>query len=149
VRIHQTGLKAGIMRTKEFERKRLASFSVNVGTKCGHGCLYCSTGADPYIPPSREKKLGNAPPPRGRIPKDLDLEGRMRRKLRTKAGRATYGKRKGIVEPVFGQMKFGRGLRQFLLRGLEYVALEWDLWCIGHNLLKLWSSGCRLRTQGA
>jgi len=73
----------------------------------------------------------------------------MRRKLRTKAGRATYGKRKGIVEPVFGQMKFGRGLRQFLLRGLEYVALEWDLWCIGHNLLKLWASGWRRRTQTA
>jgi len=45
VRVHQTRLKAGIARTKEFERKRLASFSVNVGTKCGHGCLYCSTGA--------------------------------------------------------------------------------------------------------
>lgn len=106
-------------------------------------------GIDPYIPPSREKKLGNAPPPRGRIPKGLSLEARMRRKLRTKAGRATYAKRKGIVEPVFGQIKFGRGLRQFLLRGLEYVALEWDLWCIGHNLLKLWASGWRLRTQGA
>jgi transposase len=106
-------------------------------------------GIDPYIPPSREKKLDDAPPPRGRIPKGLSLEARMRRKLRTKAGRATYGKRKGIVEPVFGQIKFGRGLRQFLLRGLEYVALEWDLWCIGHNLLKLWSSGWRLRTQGA
>jgi transposase len=104
-------------------------------------------GIDPYIPPSREKKLGNVPPPRGRIPKDLDLEGRMRRKLRTKAGRATYAKRKGIVEPVFGQIKFGRGLRQFLLRGLEYVALEWDLWCIGHNLLKLWGSGWRRRTH--
>ena len=104
-------------------------------------------GIDPYIPPSREKKLGDAPPPRGRIPKGLSLEGRMRRKLRTKAGRATYGKRKGIVEPVFGQIKFGRGLRQFLLRGLEYVALEWDLWCIGHNLLKLWGSGWRFGTQ--
>ena len=108
-----------------------------------------SQGIDPYIPPSREKKLGTAPPPRGRIPKGLSLEGRMRRKLRTKRGRATYGKRKGIVEPVFGQMKFGRGLRQFLLRGLEYVALEWDLWCIGHNLLKLWASGWHRRTQTA
>ena len=57
------------------------------------------------------------------------------RKLRTKKGRETYAKRKGIIEPVFGQIKFGRGLRQFLLWGLENVALEWDLWCIGHNLL--------------
>ena len=64
-------------------------------------------------------------------------------RLRTKKGRETYAKRKGIVEPVLGHMKFGRGLRQFLLRGLEKVALEWDLWCIGHNLLKLWRSGWR------
>ena len=44
-RIHHTALKVGITRTPEFEKKRLASFSVNVGTKCGHDCLYCSTGA--------------------------------------------------------------------------------------------------------
>jgi hypothetical protein len=108
-----------------------------------------SQGIDAYIPPSRDQKVAAAPPPRGRIPKGLSLAERMGRKLRTKAGRATYAKRKGIVEPVFGQMKFGRGLRQFLLRGSEYVALEWDLWCIGHNLLKLWASGWRRNTQEA
>lgn len=41
----RTTLKAGITQTPEFERKGLASFAVNVGTKCGHDCLYCSTGA--------------------------------------------------------------------------------------------------------
>jgi transposase len=111
-------------------------------------CLQ-SQGIDPYIPPSRDRKLADAPPPRGRIPKGLSLAERMGRKLRTKAGRATYARRKGIVEPVFGQIKSGRGLRQFLLRGLEHVALEWDLWCIGHNLLKLWASGWRLRPREA
>lgn len=45
MRIHVTTLKGGITRTKEFEKKKLASFAVNVGTKCGHDCLYCSTGA--------------------------------------------------------------------------------------------------------
>lgn len=45
MRVHDTQLTSGIRRTKEFERKGLASFAVNVGTKCGHGCLYCSTGA--------------------------------------------------------------------------------------------------------
>ena len=43
----------------------------------------------------------------------------MRRKLRTKRGRQRYGLRKQTVEPVFGQIKRGRGLRQFLLRSLE------------------------------
>ncbi|MBM4078285.1 MAG: DNA photolyase [Planctomycetes bacterium] len=45
MRVYQMPLRVGITRTEEFERKKLASFAVNVGTKCGHGCLYCSTGA--------------------------------------------------------------------------------------------------------
>ena len=45
MRNHTTTLKTGITRTPEFEKKKLASFAVNIGTKCGHDCLYCSTGA--------------------------------------------------------------------------------------------------------
>ena len=45
MRIHYKELKSGISRTPEFEKKKLASYAVNIGTKCGHGCLYCSTGA--------------------------------------------------------------------------------------------------------
>jgi hypothetical protein len=41
----------------------------------------------------------------------------MKRKLLTTAGLAIYAKRKTTVEPVFGQVKQVRGLRQFLLRG--------------------------------
>ena len=44
-RVHFWQLKAGITRTPEFEKKGLATHAVNVGVKCGHGCLYCSTGA--------------------------------------------------------------------------------------------------------
>jgi len=43
--VYTTRLRSGITRSKEFERKRLACFAVDVGTKCGHGCSYCSTGA--------------------------------------------------------------------------------------------------------
>jgi DNA repair photolyase len=43
--VHEYALKTGIARTPEFERKGLAEFAVNVGTKCGHGCTYCSSGA--------------------------------------------------------------------------------------------------------
>ena len=42
-RVYTVSLKTGISRTKEFEKKRLASFAINCGTRCGHGCLYCST----------------------------------------------------------------------------------------------------------
>jgi DNA repair photolyase len=37
--------KTGITRTPEFERKRLAGFAVNVGLKCGHDCMYCSSSS--------------------------------------------------------------------------------------------------------
>jgi len=38
---------------------------------------------------------------------------------------------------VNGQIKEGRGLRRFLLRGLENVDAEWHLFAATHNLLKL------------
>jgi len=61
----------------------------------------------------------------------------MRRRLRQGARRTRYRLRKQIVEPVFGQIKHGRGFRQFLLRGENHVAGEWSLLCTAHNLLKL------------
>jgi hypothetical protein len=86
------------------------------------------------------------PAPRGRIPKDASLKERMARKLRTIKGRAIYAKRKEVSEPVFGQIKQVRGFRQFLLRGLSKVSAEWDLICLGHNLLKLFRSTLRPAT---
>jgi len=38
-------LSRGISRSKEFEKKGLAQFAVNIGLKCLHDCAYCSTGA--------------------------------------------------------------------------------------------------------
>ena len=61
----------------------------------------------------------------------------MQRTLATVRGRRLYGRRKTIVEPVFGQIKHARGFRQFLRRGLTRVQQEWALVCVSHNLLKL------------
>ena len=65
----------------------------------------------------------------------------MRRKLQTRRGRQRYSLRLATVEPVFGQIKQGRGFRQFLLRGLDKVQGEWSLICTTHNLLKLFKFG--------
>lgn len=43
--IYECSLGKGISRSKEFEKKGLAEFAVNVGLKCLHDCKYCSTGA--------------------------------------------------------------------------------------------------------
>jgi hypothetical protein len=61
----------------------------------------------------------------------------MASRLRSKKGSALFAQRKAIVEPVNGQIKEGRGLRRFLLRGLEKVDGEWHLIAATHNLLKL------------
>jgi transposase len=95
-------------------------------------------GIDAYVATGRQKHGEEPPPPpRGRIPKGATVKQRMQRKLRTKKGRETYSKRKSSVEPVFGQIKDGRGIRRFLLRGIEAVRAEWRLICLTHNLLKL------------
>ena len=80
--------------------------------------------------------------PRGPLPKDATRVDRMRRKLKTKAGKAVYAARKAIVEPVFGQIKQARGFRQFLMRGIEKVRGEWSLVCLTHNILKLYRLCC-------
>ena len=99
-------------------------------------------GIDPFIAPEKTRHGYRPPPaPKGRIPKALSPRDRMRRKLRTKRGRQRYALRMATVEPVFGQIKQGRGFRQFLLRGLEKVNGEWSLICTGHNLLKLFKFG--------
>ena len=61
----------------------------------------------------------------------------MRERLATADGKAIYKLRKQTVEPVFGQIKEARGLRQFLRRGLAAVESEWTMACTVHNLLKL------------
>ena len=99
-------------------------------------------GVDPFVAPEQTRHGRVVPPaPRGRIPKHLSPRDRMRRKLQTRRGRQRYALRMETVEPVFRQIKQGRGFRQFLMRGLEKVNGEWSLICTGHNLLKLFRCG--------
>jgi len=98
-------------------------------------------GIDVYMPPGKINHRAALPPvPRGRIPKNLSMADRMRRKLKTKKGRQCYGLRKELPEPVFGQIKQVRGFGQFLLRGSDKVSGEWRFICTGHNLLKLFGA---------
>jgi hypothetical protein len=95
-------------------------------------------GFDPYIAPGRQKhhkpeaEASDAP---------TTAKERMAAKVRTPEGKAMYARRKVIVEPVFGQIKEGRGGRRFLLRGLKNLRGAWRLVCLTHNLLKMWRYG--------
>lgn len=97
-------------------------------------------GLDPYIATERQKHHAAAAAAAPR-PGKATAQEEMRAKLQTPQGRAVYGLRKGVVEPVFGQIKGARGFRRFGLRGLRKVRGEWCLVCLTHNLLKLWRYG--------
>lgn len=95
-------------------------------------------GIEGYLATGRQKHGERAPAaPRGRPRSDMTLRERMARSLKTVKGKRLYAKRKGIVEPVFGQIKQARGFRQFLRRGVSNVKHEWALVCAVHNILKL------------
>ena len=98
---------------------------------------------DLYVPPDRQKHGTSLENESVGTAEDGTVKGRMKQKLKTAEGRAVYKMRKAIVEPVFGQMKEIRGFRRFSFRGLVKVSAEWDLVCMGHNLLKLFRSGWR------
>lgn len=97
---------------------------------------------DGYLATDRQKH-SDAPAcaPRGRIPNGASVKDRMARKLRTKAGCGVYKLRKQIVEPVFGQIKACRMIRELLLRGFQPARDQWRLICLTHNLLKLFRHG--------
>jgi hypothetical protein len=62
----------------------------------------------------------------------------MRKKVTSPEGKRIYRRRAATVEPVFGVIKGALGMRQFLLRGLEKVRIEWDLICLAYNTKRLW-----------
>ena len=91
-------------------------------------------GVAVYLPPSRPARRDQqAASPAPLTPG----KARMAAKLATPEGAKRYSLRKETAEPVFGQVKDGRGLRRFRMRGLAKVRGEWALWCVTHNLRKL------------
>ena len=62
---------------------------------------------------------------------------RIREKLNTEDGKATYKKRKAIIEPIFGRWQHNWGIRRLRLRGLAGFSAELHLLAIAHNVSKL------------
>lgn len=94
-------------------------------------------GRDPHVATGRQKHH-ETPAEANAASGAETVKEKMQAKLRSESGKALYAARKHIVEPVFGQIKGARGIRKFLLRGLEKVRAEWQLICLTHNLLKVW-----------
>jgi transposase len=92
-----------------------------------------------------EKRPEPELPPAGASTREV-----MKQRLASAAGKQKYKLRQQTVEPVFGIIKSVLGFRQFLLRGLEKVRLEWTLVCAAYNLKRLHrlGAGLKLATAG-
>jgi transposase len=61
----------------------------------------------------------------------------MKRAIDSERGRELYGGRFATVEPVFGNLRYNKGLDRFTLRGRTKVDTQWKLFCLVHNIEKL------------
>jgi len=89
-------------------------------------------------PPSKRKYLEID---LGRPPEDLIEQ--MMAKIDTEKGRERYDRRLGIVEPVFANIRTQKRLDRFTLRGKLKVNIQWQLYCIIHNIEKIVNYGVR------
>jgi transposase len=88
-------------------------------------------GIPVLIPPDASSRKGARPG------WDGGLYAFMRRVLASDRGGELYGQRQAIIEPVFANTKFNRGIDRFRRRGRAAVRTEWRLITATHNLLKL------------
>ena len=99
-----------------------------------------AAGIEPYIASCREahnQHLEDRYREPDRIRDEADSVSNMKHRLKTKAGKEVYAKRKCTVEPVFGIIKSVLGYRQFMRRGLENAIAEWKLVSLAWNLKRL------------
>lgn len=62
---------------------------------------------------------------------------RMQAKVDSALGRLIYGLRIGTIEPVFGNIRYNKGLDRFTYRSKEKVDIQWLLYCLVHNIEKI------------
>lgn len=63
-----------------------------------------------------------------------DAKDALRKKMQDPEIRGRYCKRQGMVEPVFGHLRYQQGLNRFRRKGLAGVRLEFSLHALAYNL---------------
>lgn len=96
-------------------------------------------GIDAYVPDSHlAHELNRGRRVRSHGAARDPAQRRMRQKLRSAPGRASYARRKQIVEPRIGTLKEQHGMRRFRLRGVAKTAVEFTLANTAMNLIRVW-----------
>jgi transposase len=67
----------------------------------------------------------------------LPFTERMKAAIDSARGRALYGRRIAVVEPVFANLRHNKRLDRFTLRTRQKVNTQWHLYCLVHNIEKL------------
>ena len=65
-----------------------------------------------------------------------NMSQKMREKIDTPKYKELYSKRLGLIEPVFANITYSKGISRFTLRGKEKINIQWKLYCIVHNIGK-------------
>jgi len=65
-----------------------------------------------------------------------NLSQQMREKIDKPKYKKIYSNRLKIIEPVFANITYCKGMTRFTLRGDEKVNIQWKLYCIVHNISK-------------
>ena len=87
-------------------------------------------------------------------PAAVNYSATMKKAIDSPEGRARYGRRFATVEPVFGNIRYNKGLDRFTLRGQTKVDIyarrgtQWKLFCMVHNIEKLAHHGYAVAEHG-
>ena len=73
---------------------------------------------------------------------DENLSAKMRAKIDDPAYREIYSRRMQIIEPVFANLRYCKGMDRFTYRGQVKVNTQWQLYIIVHNLWKCMKPLC-------
>jgi transposase len=135
---------AALLPVVQAVEERLGETPVQVSADSGFFAIEVLRGLadkriDAYVPDSNLGRVLNRGGGRVRGRAVDPLHRQMRQKLRSGLGRAIYGRRRGLIEPVFGVLKEQRGTRQFRRRGLEKVGVEIALATTAYNLTRMYN----------
>jgi len=89
--------------------------------KCFHSKNIKKKQRTLYIPVSKYKE---------------NLSQQMREKIDKPKYKKIYSNRLKIIEPIFANITYCKGMTRFTLRGDEKVNIQWKLYCIVHNISK-------------
>jgi transposase len=99
-------------------------------------------GVEIYCPPQKAKDPAAKEPKKkhryheARV-RSREIRAKMREKADSVEGRKLLHVRRTTAEPVFGMVKSVLGFRQFRLRGLEKVRIEWQLVALAFNCRRI------------